>query len=267
MKKSENYMSGETASGCRTPDGENGIAPLLKVGETVDELGNGLKIIQNPSLYRFTSDSVLLSRFAQLKRGCKVADFCSGSGIVGLNAFSLNPEIDLYMFEMQPALCDMSLRSIELNGIGGRVRAVNCKVQEIGAEFNGFFDAVMCNPPYLKREDGESCADLNIAACKKEIFLTFEELAAAVSKKLKFGGRFYLCHRCERLAEVIYCLKCAAIEPKRVKFIAAKRGEAPYLFLMEGVRGGRAGFKVEKEGVNDAVYSFDADRQSQGHNA
>ena len=43
---------------------------------------DGLKIVQDTRLYRFTSDSVLLSRFARAKTGDEVADFCAGSGIV-----------------------------------------------------------------------------------------------------------------------------------------------------------------------------------------
>ena len=43
---------------------------FLREGESVEELlEGGLKIIQDKSLYRFTSDSVLLSRFAKGKKG------------------------------------------------------------------------------------------------------------------------------------------------------------------------------------------------------
>ena len=41
-----------------------------------DMLLDGLKIVQDTRLYRFTSDSVLLSKFARAKRGDRVADFC-----------------------------------------------------------------------------------------------------------------------------------------------------------------------------------------------
>ena len=51
---------------------------------------NGYKIYQDDKLYHFTSDSVLLSRFTSVKKNDVVADFCSGSGIVGLHLFALN---------------------------------------------------------------------------------------------------------------------------------------------------------------------------------
>ena len=39
-----------------------------------DMMIDGLKIVQDTRLYRFTSDSVLLSRFARAKKRDKVAD-------------------------------------------------------------------------------------------------------------------------------------------------------------------------------------------------
>ena len=62
--------------------------PVLKENEVLEEFFEDKKIIQNTKLYRFTSDSVLLSRFARFKYGDRVADFCSGSGVVGFTFFA-----------------------------------------------------------------------------------------------------------------------------------------------------------------------------------
>ena len=51
---------------------------------------DGLKIVQDTRLYRFTSDSVLLSKFAKAKANERVADFCAGSGIVAYHFYALN---------------------------------------------------------------------------------------------------------------------------------------------------------------------------------
>ena len=61
--------------------------------EVVETLLGELKIVQDTALYRFTSDSVLLSRFARAKYRDNVADFCAGSGVVGLHFYALNPMI------------------------------------------------------------------------------------------------------------------------------------------------------------------------------
>ena len=68
---------------------------------------DGLKIVQDKRLYRFTSDSVLLSKFATAKKNEKVADFCAGSGIVGFHFYALNrekSEFPVVLFEMQEEL-------------------------------------------------------------------------------------------------------------------------------------------------------------------
>ena len=76
-----------------------------------DMLIDGLKIVQDTRLYRFTSDSVLLSRFARAKAGDKVADFCAGSGIVAFHFYALHRALkglDLTLFEMQRRLSELS---------------------------------------------------------------------------------------------------------------------------------------------------------------
>ena len=51
---------------------------------TEELLAGNVRILQDSALYRFTSDAVLLARFLRAKRGERVADFCAGSGVVGL---------------------------------------------------------------------------------------------------------------------------------------------------------------------------------------
>ena len=63
----------------------------LKENEVLEEFFEDKKIIQNTGLYRFTSDSILLSKFVRFKSGDKVADFCAGSGVVGFHFLCLNP--------------------------------------------------------------------------------------------------------------------------------------------------------------------------------
>ena len=55
----------------------------LLPGERFDELQrNGYRIIQNPAKFCFGMDAVLLSGFARAKRGEKVLDLGTGTGII-----------------------------------------------------------------------------------------------------------------------------------------------------------------------------------------
>ena len=206
---------------------------------------NGLKIYQDDALYRFTSDAVLLSRFATVKKGDVVADFCSGSGIVGLHLFALNPALptSVTLFEMQTPLYELSVKSIEINGMQEKFSAVNTRLQDIGNEWAGKFSLIVCNPPYMPKDGGFKDKDEHVAMCKAELTLSLKELVATASKCLKYGGRFALVHRADRLADVVCELRAHGIEPKRLQFIYSGNKQ-PYLFAMEGVKGGKSGLDV-----------------------
>ncbi len=226
----------------------------LKPGEALEELFGDHKIIQNCSLYRFTSDSVLLSRFARAKKGDVVADLCSGCGIVGLHFLCLNGHISgVTLFEMQPSLNDMAARTIEYNGFKG-ARAVCCRVQDIGREYDGAFSLALCNPPYER--GGPQNISYEKAVCRKEITVTLAEIVSAAARMLKFGGRFALVNRADRLAEVIYLLKSAGLEPKRLQFVAGRAGAKPYLIMVEAAKGGKPGLDVCPTVFNEGVVSY-----------
>ncbi len=220
---------------------------ILKRGEVSEEFFEDKKIIQNTELYRFTSDSILLSKFARAKSGDVVADFCSGSGVVGFHFLCLNPKISsLTLFEMQSSLADMSRRSAELNGFACEV--VNCRLQDIPKSFDDKFSLILCNPPYERA--GFENASYEKAVCRKEITLTLPEIAEAAFRKLKFGGRLAIINRADRTAELIYTLKAKNLEVKRMQFVAGKQGATPYLVMVEAVKGGKPSTEVLNTVIN-----------------
>lgn len=222
---------------------------MLREGEVVEELlEGGLKIIQNTALYRFTSDSVLLSRFVKGKKRDVVADFCAGSGIVGLHFYALNPHISsVTLFEMQEDLSDMSARSVQLNGLKN-FTCVCSRIQDIGRGYDDAFSLILCNPPYER--GGFESSDYKKAVCRKEITVTLSEIVDAAYRKLKFGGRLALVNRADRIAEVLFAMKSRGIEPKRLQFVRGRAGAKPYLILVEGAKGAKAGVDILPDAIN-----------------
>ena len=214
-----------------------------------DLMIDGLKVIQDTRLYRFTSDSVLLSRFARAKRGDNVADFCAGSGIVAFHFYALNRAFGprFTLFEMQKELSELSEKTIALNGFDN-FRAENCRIQDIPERYRETFSLILCNPPYER--GGFENDDYRKAICRKEIEVNLKEIAAAASFALKSGGRIALVNRADRLAEVAYTLHEAGIELKRIRFVCGKEGAKPYLLLAEGVKGGKPNTEILPTLVN-----------------
>ena len=220
--------------------------------EVIEELGiDKLKIIQDDTLYRFTSDAVILSKFASSKKGDIVADFCSGSGIVGIHYYALNKNIkSVDLFEIQKELCDLSKKSIELNSLNDIFTAYNMPLQEIPKNFNTKYTLILCNPPYKKKSSGETSTNVKLAMCKHEITITQEEIIEIASKKLYFGGRLCMCQRIERFTDMITKMREVNLEPSRIQFVSTKEGGAPYLYLIEAVKGVKPQLKVLPTIVN-----------------
>lgn len=210
------------------------------------------QIIQDTEQYRFTSDAVLLSRFVKAKRGEVVADFCSGSGIVGLHFYAENEGVkEVVLFEMQEALAAMSQRTVALNGLESVFRVENMRVQDIGNDYCERFSLILCNPPYEREAGGFENAAPDKAPCRKELSLTLEELCASAKRCLKFGGRFAVIHRADRVSELLCALHACNLEPKTLQFVAGREGKKPYAVLVTAVKGGHPGVDVLPTQINE----------------
>jgi tRNA1(Val) A37 N6-methylase TrmN6 len=225
---------------------ENNGVVLNEYEVLEDMMIDGLKIVQDTRLYRFTSDSVLLSKFAKAKKGDKVADFCAGSGIVAFHFHALNKEklhnLQYTLFEMQKDLSDLSAKTAKWNNFEN-FEIVNCRLQDLTEKpmrnYHETFSLVLCNPPYEKQGVGFDNDEYHKAVCRKEITLTLKEIAVAASYALKFGGRLCMLHRADRLSEVCYTLHEVNIEVKKIQFVGGRYGTKPYLVMIEGVKGGK----------------------------
>lgn len=213
---------------------------------------DGLKIVQDTRLYRFTSDSVLLSKFAKPKKRDVVADFCAGSGIVGFHFYALHrekfPQMPVTLFEMQEDLLNLARKTAKYNGFDNFF-FVQGKLQELPKEYDEKFSLVLCNPPYER--GGFDNDEYHKAVCRKELTINLQEIARVASRALKFGGRLCMLHRADRLAEVCYTLHDAKLEVKKIQFVGGRYGSKPYLVMVEGVKGGKPNTEILQTIVNE----------------
>lgn len=220
----------------------------LKENERIDELQrNGYQIIQNQEKFCFGMDAVLLSGFAKVKKGAKVLDMGTGTGIIPILMEAKTEASHLTGLEIQEESADMAMRSVALNHLQDKIDIVVGDIKNASQIFGGAsYDVVTCNPPYMIGQHGIKNNDAPKTIARHEILCTFEDVAREAAKILKPGGNLYLVHRPFRLAEIIETLIRYKIEPKRMQLVYPYIDKEPNMVLIEANRGGKSRLTVEK---------------------
>lgn len=221
---------------------------LLKEKERLDTLQrNGYVIIQNPEKFCFGMDAVLLSGFAKAGKGSRVLDLGTGTGIIPILMEAKTKALHLTGLEIQEESADMARRSVQLNGLTGKIDIVTGDIKEAGRLFPAAsFDVITCNPPYMIGQHGLTNPDAPKAIARHELLCTLEDVLQAASVLLKPGGHFYMVHRPFRLAEILNGCVQYKLEPKRMQLVYPYVDKEPNMVLLESVRGGRPRMTVEK---------------------
>ena len=128
----------------------------LKPGERIDDLQRGgLRIIQRENGFCFGTDAVLLADFAAAKRGERVCDMGTGTGVLPLLLSARAEGTTFDAFEVQPDVADMARRSVALNGLEERIRVHCADCREAGAVIgHETVQLVVTNPPYTAQGAG-----------------------------------------------------------------------------------------------------------------
>ena len=213
---------------------------MIKNGEHLEPLGNGIRIIVS-DLFRFSTDTIILADFAKPRKGIKAVDLGTGCGTIPLLWSRSDKTTSITAVELQPEGADMARRSVELNGLDN-ISVVNADLKELkGVLPFGSFDLVCCNPPYKESGTGIKNPDGEKLLARHEEGCTIGDICLAAKNLLQFGGRFVMCQRPERLADVLEAMRSNDLEPKRLRFFQQQPEKPPKLFLVEGRRGGKKG--------------------------
>ena len=216
--------------------------------ERLDDLQlSGLKILQDTERFCFGMDAVVLSGFVKVKKGARLLDMGTGTGILPLLLSAKTEASELVGLEIQDESADMAARSVELNGLDGRVRIVKGDIKEAGKIFGAAsFSCVCSNPPYMAAGSGLTNPDSPLAIARHEILCCFEDVVKQSFIVLPHGGSLFLVHKPERLSELLCTLSACRMEPKRLRMVHPFVDREPSMVLIEAVKEGRKGMKVEK---------------------
>ena len=94
----------------------------LNKDERLDDLEyEGLKIIQKPNLYCFSSDAVLLANLVKASRKDTIVDLGTGSGVIAILALAKTKANKAIGFEIQKEMASLAKRNVEINNLEDRI--------------------------------------------------------------------------------------------------------------------------------------------------
>ena len=221
---------------------------FLFPGEVLEDLQlAGMKILQKTTGFRFGMDAVLLTEFVRLKKGDKVMDLCTGTGVIPILLCAKTEAEHFTAVEIQKESADMAQRSVLLNGLEDKIKVICEDLNNLrGVCENASFDAVTVNPPYMIPGKALINPDESKAVARHEIKCTLNDVLSVSSYLLKNGGRFFMVHKPDRLDEIIVKMKENKLEPKRLRVVYPRIDAEPNMILIEGVKCANAGMRVEK---------------------
>lgn len=213
----------------------------------VDELWpGGLKFIKSDDVFALGTDAVMLASFADTSSARKAMDIGCGSGVISLILAYSNTKLNVDAIDIQPNAAEITKQNAKLNNLSDRINVICGDIRQhrtfSGA---GTYDLVFSNPPYFPTGSGAVSSRESIATAREERTCTLDDLCTAAAFFTKWGGKFALVHRPERLSEVLCCLSSKKLEPKRLRFVHDRPTSLPCLILVESRRGGKPGLSIE----------------------
>ena len=169
-----------------------------------------------------------------------------GTGLLGLLLLQRQPDLRVTGIDIQAPAISLAEQAAAENRLMDRLTFRCADLRHVRQYFpTGSFDLVVSNPPYYVPGSGKVSQDAARCTARSESEATLADICAAAAYLLRWGGKFCLVHKPERLTDVLCALREAGIEPKRLRFVHNRAEYAPSLFLLEGCRGGKPGLSLE----------------------
>ena len=182
-----------------------------------------------------SADSFLLADFASPRIKGRVCDLCGGAGLISVLLCAKNKKGSYVCADIDPSAVEMCRVNSASAGFEDMITAEICDLTRIREYFApGSFDSVVCNPPY--HEIGGQLSPSR-ASARSETDCSLEQVCVSGGELLKNGGRFFVCMKASRIADLLVAMRNAKIEPKRLRFVSHSEGHEPFLALCEGVKG------------------------------
>ena len=212
---------------------------------TLEELKSGLYVCRSEN-HSFRTDAFLLTGFCNYRAKDTVCDFGTGCGIIPLLMQRHCPPRQVFAVDIQPDAIAQLREGLAACCPQPAITPICADLRDLweGAPLHTL-DLVTCNPPYKANDAGILSADPQKQIARHEITCGFDEICVSAAKLLRYHGRFCVCCRPERLTDFMCAMRGAGIEPKRLRLVCKTPDSPPWLFLLEGIAGGKPFLRIE----------------------
>lgn len=210
-------------------------------GERIDEVNDKLKLIQKPEGLTFGTDALLLAGYVSGKNPVGL-ELGAGSGIISFLLLTRGKVNEATALEVQEDYARLTERNAELNGLSERLRTLNIDLRDF--ERAESFDIVYTNPPYMTVGSGLANAFSGKNLARHEVMGDIRDFCRCASSSLKYGGKFAVVYRPDRLTDLLSAMAENRLEAKRMTFVHADTDTEPSMVLIEAKKGGKCGLKV-----------------------
>lgn len=218
---------------------------IIHEDESLEDLKiNHLYILQKKTDFRFGMDAVLLANFVKARQEARIVDLGTGTGILPLLLSAKTQAERIIGIEIQHEIAEMAKRSVEGNSLTDRIEILETDLKTCTETLGtGCCDVVVSNPPYTKVGSGLVNPASSKAIARHEIMCSLRDIVMTAAALLKNHGEFFMVHRPDRLCDIMTEMRHAKIEPKLLRMVCPRLGQAPSLILVSGMKNGNPGMK------------------------
>ena len=209
---------------------------------------NGYTLQIAPGTFPLSTDSMALADFVRLPRNAQVLDLGSGCGTLGVLLCAKDAGCKVTGIELDRVAHEMALKNSSDNNLQMRLGSICGDFTAIAdIAVPGSFDVCVSNPPYFTAGFFSKTTPL----ARHEHACSLDEIMQSAAFALKFGGDFFLVHKPERLAEIIFAACAHKLEPKRLCLLRHREDGPVSLIMVQCRKGAKPGLTWEDAALHD----------------
>lgn len=195
-----------------------------------------IEIYQDDEMFCVNTDTALLGRFLDFKKGLNVLDIGTNNGALLLYASRLAPK-SLCGIDINTQALALARENLILNEVDSELYHV--KAQDFKHDS---FDVIVTNPPFFENHQHKLNQYKQIAMFEE--YLNLDDLFKSFIRLLKDNGSVYLVYPANRFAEFYQCCLKYKYKMMKLQFVYDRNKTEALRFLVKLKRGTMTKIKI-----------------------